>query len=164
MYHLSKREEASWKAFSQLFAILGSSGEWNACRKHCVHCKHTHTHSKSIQRDIQSALKLSSGHMQKDLKDDFRRILPLLVNTHTPTPRQTHILKHIQRSKVHAYLYAYAPSLTHFHYPVNAKVSHSSREVQSTNHKHMCKWPRLRRQSRQLEGHTTWVLFEGWGP
>lgn len=32
VYYLSKEkgEEASWKGFSQLFAILASSGEWNA--------------------------------------------------------------------------------------------------------------------------------------
>lgn len=115
----------------------------------------THTHSKCIQRDIQSALKLSSGHMQKDLEDDFRGILPLLVNTHA------HVHTHTETkcTLVHTKKLG-----THFHYPVNAKVSHYSAEVQSTNHKHMCKWPRLRRQSRQLEGHTTWVLFEGWGP
>lgn len=48
LFELKKKtEEASWKAFSQLFAILASSGEWNAwgTQHTCTHMS-THTHSQ----------------------------------------------------------------------------------------------------------------------
>lgn len=47
-------EEASWKAFSQLFAVLASSGEWNARGAH-VHVN-AHEQQRGIQRDIQTEL------------------------------------------------------------------------------------------------------------